>query len=254
MPPRRSFASPEEPLASPQDPPAPPAPPPFVRLELTPAERAQIEEQLAACFGLTPAAARTWVETTAGRGACYGRVVGGQVAASFAAETLPLARGTERLTAVMLQSCYVRPDYRGRGFGLERADVDELRHRFAADAVVLTLFDDGLVPYWRRRGFDVVQRAEVVTFDEYSARARHGFSPALGERALAAKLAEVTADGAVVSEERGIIAVRYPGDEVVDELILRGALVPGDTKDLRVRLKTVMASPGDLELVCAIDL
>jgi len=251
MPPRRSFASPEEPPASPQ---GPPAPPPFVRLELAPAERAQIEEQLAACFGLTPAGARRWVETTADRGACYGRVVGGQVAASFAAETLPLARGTERVTAVMLQSCYVHPDYRGRGFGLERADVDELRRRFAAEAVVLTLFDDGLVPYWRWRGFEVVQRAEVVTFEEYSARAQRAFSPALDERSLAAKLAEVTADGAVVSEERGIIAVRYPGDEVVDELILRGALVPGDTKDLRVRLKTVMASPGELELVCAIDL
>lgn len=244
MPPRRSPASPGR----------PPAPPPFVELELTPVERAQIEEQLAGCFGLTPAAARTWVETTEGRGACYGRVVGGQVAASFAAETLPLARGTERLTAVMLQSCYVRPDYRGRGFGLERADVDELRRRFAADAVVLTLFDDGLVPYWRRRGFDVAQRAEVVTFDEYSARAQRAFSPGLDQRALAAKLAEVTADGAVLSEERGIIAVRYPGDEVVDELILRDARAPGDAKDLRVRLKTVMASPGDLELVCAIDL
>jgi len=246
MPPRRSPASPGR----------PPAPPPFVELGLTPVERAQIEEQLAACFGLTPAAARTWVETTAGRGACYGRVVGGQVAASFAAETLPLARGTERLTAVMLQSCYVRPDYRGRGFGLERADVDELRRRFAADAVVLTLFDDGLVPYWRRRGFEVVQRAEVVTFDEYSARVRRGFSPALDERALAAKLAEVTADGAVVSEAGGFVAVRYSGDEVVDELIPRGVRVPGDANatDLCVRLKTVMASPGDLELVCAIDL
>ena len=244
MPPRRSPAPPED----------PPAPPPFVRLGLAPAERAQIEEQLSACFGLTPAAARTWVETTSRSGVCYGRVVDGRVAASFAAEAIPLARGAERMTAVMLQSCYVHPDYRGRGFGLQRADVDELRRRFAADAVVLTLLDDGLVSYWRRRGFDVVQRAEVVTFNEYRARARHDFSPALGERALAAKLAEVTADGAVVTEEGGLVAVRYLGDEVVDELIPRSARVPGDTKDLRVRLKTVMASPGDLELVCAIDL
>ena len=72
-----------------------------------------------------------------------------------------------------------------------------------------------------------MQRAEVVTFDEYSARARRAFSPALDERALAAKLAEVTADGAVVSEEDGFIAVRYPGDEVVDELIPRDARVSG---------------------------
>ena len=245
MPPRRSPASPGR----------PPAPPPFAELELTPVERAQIERQLCDAFGLTASAAQTWVETTARCGTCFGRVgADGVIAASFAAETLPLARGEERLTTVMLQSCYVHPDYRGRGFGLERADVDELRRLFAADAVVLTLFDDGLGPYWRRRGFDVVQRAEVVSFDEYSARARHGFSPTLDKRALAAKLAEVTADGAVVSEAGRFVAVRYPGDEVVDELLPRGVRVPGDTKDLRVRLKTVMASPGDLELVCAIDL
>jgi hypothetical protein len=245
MPPHRSRVSPQGPPA-----------PPFVRLELTPAERAQIEEQLAACFGLTSAAARTWVETTAGRGACYGRVVGGQVAASFAAETLPLARGTERLTAVMLQSCYVHPDFRGRGFGLERADVDELRHRFAADAVVLTLFDDGLVPYWRRRGFDVVQRAEVVDLDEHLRRTGTAFGPALTQDALAAKLVEVTADGALLCEAGGLVLVRYPGGEVVDELIVRepGWASPSPRQDIHVRLKTVMASPGDLELVCAIDL
>jgi GNAT superfamily N-acetyltransferase len=225
-----------------------------VELELAPAERAQIEEQLSACFGLTSAAARTWVDTTARNGACYGRVVGDRVAASFAAEALLLARGAERLTAVMLQSCYVHPDFRGRGFGLERADVDELRRRFAADAVVLTLFDDGLVPYWRRRGFEVVQSAAVISLREYVARAEPLFSPVLDELALAAKLAEVAADGALVSDEGGFTAVRYPGDAVVDELIPRTASVAGDPPELRVRLKTVMASPGDLELVCAIDL
>ncbi len=254
MPSRRPPASAEEPAASPEEQPVTPAPPPFVALELTPDERAQIEEQLAACFGLTSEAARQWIGTTARSGVCYGRVVGHRVAASFAAEALPLARGSERLTAVMLQSCYVHPDFRGRGFGLERADVDGLRRRFAADAIVLTLFDDGLGPYWRRRGFEVVQRAEVISFDEYLRRAGRAFSPALDEGALAAKLTEVTADGAVVSEVDGFTAVRYPGDEVVDELIPRDARVSSDTKDLLVRLKTVMASPGDLELVCAIDL
>lgn len=239
---------------SPEEQPVTPGPPPFVELELTPNERKQVEEQLSACFGLTPEAARQWMATTARSGVCYGRVVGDRVAASFAAEALPLARGSELLTAVMLQSCYVHPDFRGRGFGLERADVDGLCRRFAADAVVLTLFDDGLLPYWRRRGFEVVQRAEVISFDEYVSRAGRAFSPALDERALAAKLTEVTADGAVVTDEGDFIAVRYPGDEVVDELILREVSAPGETRDVRVRLKTVMASHGDLELVCAIDL
>ena len=259
MPSHRPSASPEGLPASSGGPSAssggpPPGPPPYVELELTPAERAQIEEQLAACFGLTSEAARQWVATTARNGVCFGRVIGDRVAASFAAEALPLTRGSERLTAVMLQSCYVHPDFRGRGFGLERADVDALRRRFAADAVVLTLLDDGLAPYWRRRGFDVVQRAEVITVDEYGTRAQRAYSPALDDRALAAKIAEVTADGAVVSEADGYTAVRYPGDEVVDELILHEVPVAGDTRDVRVRLKTVMAVPGDLELVCAVDL
>src|SRR5512136_3045943 len=102
----------------------PPAPPPFVELELTSDERAQIEKQLAVCFDLTPEAARTWVETTARRGVCFGRVAsGGVIAASFAAEALPLARDEEYRTAVMLQSCYVHPAYRGQGYGLTRTDV-----------------------------------------------------------------------------------------------------------------------------------
>jgi hypothetical protein len=175
-------------------------PPPFVRLALTPAERAQVEAQLSAAFGLTAEAARTWVATTAARGVCFARVMpDGMIAASYAAETLVLARGRERLTAVMLQSCYVHPDVRGRGYGVERADVDGLRRRFAAEAVVLTLFDDGLVPYWRRRGFEVVQQAEVVALSEYLRRAATAFSPVLTEEAVAAKLAENLADGARVT-------------------------------------------------------
>ena len=234
-------------------PPAAP-PPPFRELALDLDEREQIAGQLAACFGLTDEAARTWLETTARSGVCFGRVVGGRVAASFAAEALPLVRGSERCTAVMVQSFYVHPDFRGRGYGIEQTDVEALRRRFGAGVAVLTLFDEGLVPYWRGRGFEVVQRAEVVTFGEYSARAARAFTPALDERALTAKLAEVKADGAVVTDDGRLIVVRYPGDAVATELIPRGSPVPGQGMDLRVRLKTVMASPGDLELVCAIDL
>jgi len=240
----------------------PPAPPPFVELRLTPDERAEIQRQLAACFGLTPQAARTWVETTARRGACFGRVEsGGEIAASYAAETLPLMRDGQRRTAVMLQSCYVHPAYRGRGYGLARADVEALRRRFAADAVVLTLFDDGLGPYWRRRGFEVVQRAETIGLSAYLAKAAGAFGPVLADEAVAAKLAETAADGATVTEVRrgdgALLLVEYPGDGAVDEVIVRdlpAVLSWRTVPDVAVRLKTVMASPGDLELVCAIDL
>ncbi|HSL96760.1 MAG TPA: GNAT family N-acetyltransferase [Thermoleophilia bacterium] len=237
-------------------------PPPFVQLGLTPDERAQIEGQLAACFDLAPEAARTWVETTARRGACFARVAnGGVIAASYAAETLPLVHGEHCRTAVMLQSYYVHPAYRGRGYGLARTDVEELCRRFAADAVVLTLFDDGLMRYWRRRGFEVVQRAEVVDLSSCLSRAETAFSPALGDKAIAAKLAETTADGATVTElspgDGALLLVRYPGDDVVEELIVRDPHVPARCRAapaVAVRLKTVMASPGDLDLICAIDL
>jgi hypothetical protein len=239
-----------------------PAPPPFVELRLTPDERAQIEAQLAVCFDLAPEAARTWLETTARRGACFGRVTsGGTIAASYAAETVSLVRGDESRTAVMLQSCYVHAAYRGRGYGLTETDVEGLRRRFAADAVVLTLFDDGLEPYWRRRGFEIVQDAAVIDLSSYLCRATSAFSPALDDEATAAKLAETVADGATVTElsagDGALLLIRYPGDDVVEEMIVRR---PGEVArcqplpDVAIRLKTVMASPGDLDLVCAIDL
>jgi len=242
---------------------------------LTADERRQIETQLSAAFGLTAEAAETWVETTARRGTCFGRVENdGMIAASYAAEPLALVRGDERLTAVMLQSCYVHPSFRGRGYGLDRSDVDALRRRYTAEAVVLTLFDDGLVPYWRRRGFEVVQRNEIVGLDEYARRAGTAFSPALTEQAGAAKIAEVTADGANITEldlaagggaPSDLVLVRYAGDDLVDELFARGRVQSSGTAAaafaggspqamLRVRLKTVMASPPGLDLVCAIDL
>ena len=240
----------------------PPAPPPFVELKLTSDERVQIERQLAVCFGLAPETARTWVETTMRRGVCFGRVASdGVIAASFAAERLPLARDEEYRTAVMLQSCYVHPAYRGQGYGPTRTDVEGLRCRFAADTVVLTLFDDELVSYWRQRGFDVVQRAEVIDLRSYLSRAVHAFSPALDEDAVAAKLAEKIADGATVTElsvgDGALLLLRRPGDSIVEEMIVRsrGSLLRcRPLPDVAVRLKTVMASPGDLDLVCAIDL
>jgi hypothetical protein len=51
--------------------------------------------------------------------------------------------------------------------------------------------------------------------------------------------------------------VRYPGDDVVEELIVRDPRVPARCRAapvVAVRLKTVMASPGGLDLICAIDL
>ncbi len=73
----------------------------------------------------------------------------------------------------------------------------------------------------------------------------------------------MAADGANVADGGALILVRHPDDPVVDEVIVRPAgrvgwapvaAVRADEPALYVRLKTAMASPGGLELVCALDL
>jgi hypothetical protein len=101
----------------------------------------------------------------------------------------------------------------------------------------------------------------VVDLSSYLSRAATAFSPALGDEAIAAKLAETIADGATVNElsvgDSVLLLVRYPGDDVVEELIVRNPRVPVRCRAVpvvAVRLKTVMVNPGDLDLICAIDL
>jgi GNAT superfamily N-acetyltransferase len=105
-------------------------------LTVTAGERTQIEAQLVASFRLTPAGARAWVDTSLRNGLYFGRKDDERVAASFAAETLGLSRGDECCRAVLLQSHYVHPDYRGKGYGIQRVDLDALLARFLADVVV----------------------------------------------------------------------------------------------------------------------
>ena len=195
----------------------------YVPLTVTAGEREQIEAQLVASFGLTPAGARAWVDTSLRSGAYFGRKDGERVAASFAAETLDLARGDESRRAVLLQSHYVHPDYRGKGYGIQRHDLDALLARFHADAVVLSLYDDGLVPYWERRGFVVEQRAEVVGLSICLERVRHAFHPVFTETYVAEKLQEQAAEGAEVVRTDGIVAVRARGSREVGELLVLDA-------------------------------
>ncbi len=138
-------------------------------------------------------------------------------------ETLDLARGDECRRAVLLQSHYVHPDYRGKGYGIQRGDLDALLARFLADVVVLSLYDDGLVPYWERRGFVVEQRAEVVGLSRCLERLRRSFHPVFTETYVAEKLQEAAAEGAEVVRTDGIVAVRARGSREVGELLVLDA-------------------------------
>ena len=161
----------------------------------------------------------------------------------------------------MLQSCYVHPGYRGQGYGLSRTDLEGLRRRFVADVVVLTLLDDGLVSYWHRRGFDVVQRAEVIDVCSYlSARCTRSVPCSTTRRSPPSSPRTSPTARSSPSTRWGdgaLLLLRRPGDGVVEELIVGspGALLRcRPVPDVAIRLKTVMAGPGDLDLVCAIDL
>jgi GNAT superfamily N-acetyltransferase len=226
-------------------------------LAVTAGERAQIEAQLVTSFGLTPAGARAWVDTSLRNGVYFGRKDGERVASSFAAETLAFARGDECRRAVLLQSHYVQPDYRGKGYGIQRCDLDALLARFRADVVVLSLYDDGLIPYWERRGFVVEQRAEVVGLSRCLERLRRSFHPVLTKTYVAEKLHEAAAEGAVVVVADGIVAVRARGSNEAGELLVVDAALAaahaGAATDVHVALRTIMSYPAAIGLFCSLD-
>ena len=226
-------------------------------LTVTAGERAQIEAQLVASFGLTPAGARAWVDTSLRNGVYFGRKDGERVAASFAAETLGLSRGDECRRAVLLQSHYVHPDYRGKGYGIQSGDLDALLARFLADVVVLSLYDDGLIPYWGRRGFVVEQRAEVVGLSRCLERVGRSFHPVFTETYVTEKLHEAAAEGADVVQSNGIIAVRARDSSEVGELLVVDAALAaahaGGGADVRVALRTIMSYPAAIGLFCSLD-
>jgi len=224
---------------------------------VTAGERTQIEAQLVASFRLSPAGARAWVDTSLRNGSYFGRKDGEHVAASFATETLDLARGDDRRRAVLLQSHYVHPDYRGRGYGIQRGDIAALLARFHADVVVLSLYDDGLVPYWERCGFVVEQRAEVVGLPRCLERLRRSFHPVFTETYVAEKLHEAAAEGAAVVRADGIVAVRARGSSEVGELLVLDAVLamapPGAVAEMQVALRTIMSYPAAIGLFCSVD-
>ena len=218
----------------------------FEAIEVGAPERAQLVVQLGAAFDLTPQAAGVWVDTVA-PGRYFARRSGDTIAASFATDLLELRHGERTVRAVMLQSVCVHPEFRGRGFGVVPADLDGLLGLFAGDAVILSLFDDGLVPYWAARGFVEEYRAEVVSLEECLRRAAAGFTPVVERRFVEEKIAEARADGEEAVLRDGLLSVRRPGAAALSELVIvdaRAAWAVLDRwRDTTVALRTIMSYP-----------
>jgi GNAT superfamily N-acetyltransferase len=194
-------------------------------LTLARAEREQIEEQLSACFGLTPAGARAWVATSARCGWYYGWRVGERIAASVAFEPLEFGRGgraagAASLRALLLQSHYVHPDFRGQGYRVREALLDQVLERHGAETVVLCLYEDALAEYWREVGFRVEHGRETITVAAALARWAAALSPVVTDDYLAAKREEAAADGASIAEADGLVLVRARGAATHTELLV----------------------------------
>lgn len=237
------------------------APGGYEPLTLTPEEREQIEEQLCACFGLTPAGARAWVATSARNGWYYGWKVGATVAASVAFEALAFARGGRPadpapLRALMLQSHYVHPDYRGRGYRVREDFLDAVLELHDAEAVVLCLYEDALAEYWSEVGFQVEHGRETITVAAAIARWAAAVSPVVSAGYLAVKREEADADGATVSEADGLVLVRARGSASHTELLVtdtdRALGAPPALLAEPLEVTTIMSYPSRRGLFCPV--
>jgi GNAT superfamily N-acetyltransferase len=237
------------------------APGGYEPLTLTPGEREQIEEQLSACFGLTPAGARAWVATSSRSGWYYGWKVGETVAASVAFEPLVFGRGARAaeatpLRALLLQSHYVHPDYRGQGYRVREAFLDEVLERHGAETVVLCLYEDALAEYWREVGFRLEHGRELITVAAALARWAAALSPVVTDDYLAVKREEAEADGATIIEAGGLVLVRARGAATHTELLVadidRALRAPPALLADSLEVTTIMSYPARRGLFCPV--
>ena len=225
-------------------------------LALTPDERLQIEAQLSACFALTAAGARTWVDTSERVGMYYGWKVGETVAASVAFEPLGFALGSETFRSLLLQSHYVHPVYRGRGYRITTEFLDEVLARHGAAAIVLCLYEDELARYWGEVGFVLEHGRETITVAEALRRWAAAPTPIVTAGYLAVKREEAAADGAVITEADGLVLLRARGSVAHTELLVtdleRALQAPARLLADSLEVAPVMSYPSRRGLFCPI--
>lgn len=226
-------------------------------IAVTDDERRQIEEQLRVCFGLTARAARTWVDTSVRTGSYYAWKDGDRVAASLAVEPLDFARpGGERLRSVLLQSHYIHPDYRGRGYRVTPAFLDAVMETERAEVVILCLYEPELTRYWEEVGFAVEHGRDVLTVGEALERWAAGLVPVVTPRYLGERLEEAEADGAGLTRADGLVLIRARGSEAHTELLVtdpeRARTADPALLAEPLELITIMSYPGRVGLFCPI--
>lgn len=225
-------------------------------LALTPDERAQIEAQLSGCFDLTAAGARAWVDTSARSGSYYGWKVGETVAASVAFEPLGFAHGRETFRSLLLQSHYVHPAFRGRGYRIKAAFLDEVLERHGAQAIVLCLYEDALARYWSEEGFVLEHGRETVTVSEALRRWAAAPAPVVGAGYLAVKREEAEADGAAIVAADGLVLLRARGSASYTELLVtdleRALQAPAELLAASLEVIPIMSYPVRRGLFCPI--
>jgi hypothetical protein len=230
-------------------------------LAVTPDERRQIEEQLSACFGLTPAGSRAWVDTSVRLGHYYGWKDGAAVAASVAFEPLGFARGgraagAASVRALLLQSHYVHPGYRGKGYRVRESFLDEALARHGGELVVLCLYEDDLTEYWAEVGFALEHGRETVTVAEALARWSAGLAPIVTPAYRAEKVEEAVADGAFVTEAGGLLLIRARESATHTELLVtdleRARLAPAELLAQLLEITPIMSYPARRGLFCPV--
>jgi GNAT superfamily N-acetyltransferase len=233
-----------------------PAPGGYEPLAPTSEERTQIETQLSACFDLTAAGARAWVDTSVRSGWYYGWKVGETVVASVAFEPLGFAHGPEAFRSLLLQSHYVHPAYRGKGYRVTAAFLDEVLARHGAQAIVLCLYEDALARYWSEEGFVLEHGRETITVAEALRRWAAAPAPVVSAGYLAVKREETSADGAAITEADGLVLLRARGSAAYTELLVtdleRALQAPAGLLAEPLEIIPIMSYPGRRGLFCPI--
>jgi len=160
------------------------------------------------------------------------------------------------MRALLLQSHYVHPDYRGQGYRLREAFLDAVLERHGAETVVLCLYDDVLAKYWGEVGFRVEHGRETITVAAALARWAAATSPVVTADYLAVKREEAEADGATISEADGLLLVRARGAATHTELLVadidRALRAPPALLEESLEVTTIMSYPSRRGLFCPV--
>ena len=150
----------------------------------------------------------------------------------------------------------MHPDYRGQGYRVREAFLDEVLERHGAETVVLCLYEDALAEYWREVGFRLEHGRETITVAAALARWAAALSPVVTDDYLAVKREEAEADDATIIEAGGLVLVRARGAATHTELLVadvdRALRAPPALLAESLEVTTIMSYPARRGLFCPV--